>query len=112
MVANEGPTVLVFEDLHWADPSSLEALEHLLPLTDRGSLMIVMLMRIERDHGSWGIKLNAETNFPHRTTEIHLRRLSEGASSSLLEQLLGEAKLPEQIWRTIMERSEGNPFYL
>ena len=111
-VANEKPTVLVFEDLHWSDPSSLEALGDLLALTDRGPLMILMLMRIDRDHGSWGVKFKAETNFPHRTTEIHLHRLSADDSSSLLEQLLGEAELPAKIQRTIMERSEGNPFYL
>jgi ABC-type oligopeptide transport system substrate-binding subunit len=111
-VVDKGPTVLVFEDMHWSDPSSLEALEGLLALTDRVPLMLLMLMRIDRDHGSWGVKLKAETDFPHRTTEIHLRRLSESDSSSLLEQLLGETKLPEEIWRAIMERSEGNPFYL
>ncbi|MCJ7825783.1 MAG: ABC transporter substrate-binding protein, partial [Anaerolineales bacterium] len=111
-ISAEGPTVLVFEDMHWSDPSSLEALGGLLAITDRLPLMILMLMRIDRDHGSWGVKLKAETDFPHRTTEIHLRRLSAGDSSSLLEQLLGETKLPEEIWRTIMERSEGNPFYL
>ena len=32
------PLVLVFEDLHWADPTSLELLETLFPLTDRGAL--------------------------------------------------------------------------
>jgi len=110
--ANEGPTVLIIEDMHWSDPSSLEALEGLLALTDRVPLMILLLMRIDRDHGSWGVKLKAETDFPHRTTEIQLHRLSQDDSSSLLEQLLGETKLPEEIWRTIMERSEGNPFYL
>jgi ABC-type oligopeptide transport system substrate-binding subunit/class 3 adenylate cyclase len=111
-IVDEGPTVLIFEDMHWADPSSLEALEQLLALTDRVPLMILMLMRIDRDHGSWGIKIKAETDFPHRYKEFHLRRLSEVDSSSLLEQLLGTTKLPEGIWRTIMNRSEGNPFYL
>ncbi|NIM94557.1 MAG: AAA family ATPase [Anaerolineales bacterium] len=111
-VAGEGPTVLVFEDMHWADPSSLEALEGLLTLTDRVPMMILILMRIERDHGSWGVKIKAETDFPHRYHEIHLRRLSEGDSSNLLEQLLGDAHLSEAIWHTIMDRSEGNPFYL
>jgi len=111
-VASEGPTVLVFEDMHWADPSSLEVLENLLVLTDRMPLMILLLMRIDRDHGSWGVKLKAETDFPHRCTEIHLHRLSADDSSSLLEQLLGKAELPAEIQQTIMERSEGNPFYL
>jgi ABC-type oligopeptide transport system substrate-binding subunit/class 3 adenylate cyclase len=111
-VADERPTVIVFEDMHWADPSSLEALGGLLALTDRVPLMILMLMRIDRDHGSWGVKIKAETDFPHRTTEIHLHRLTKDDSSILLEQLLGEAELPAEIQQTIMERSEGNPFYL
>jgi ABC-type oligopeptide transport system substrate-binding subunit len=111
-VADKGPIVLVLEDMHWSDPSSLEALERLLPLTDRMPLMILILMRVDRDHGSWRVKLKAETDFPHRTAEIHLRRLSQDDSSSLLAQLLGETKLPEEIWGTIMDRSEGNPFYL
>jgi ABC-type oligopeptide transport system substrate-binding subunit/class 3 adenylate cyclase len=110
--ADEGPMVLVLEDMHWSDPSSLEALESLLTLTDRVPLMILMLMRIDRDHGSWRVKLKAETDFPHRTTEIHLHRLSQDNSSILLEQLLGETKLPKEIQLPIMERSEGNPFYL
>lgn len=72
-VAGEGPTVLVFEDMHWADPSSLEALEHLFSITDRAPLMVLLLMRIERDHGSWQAKLKAETDFAHRHTEFQLR---------------------------------------
>jgi len=111
-VAHERPTVMIFEDMHWADPSSLEALEGLLTLTDRVPLMILMLMRIDRDHASWGVKIKAETDFPHRYKEFHLQRLSEGESSRLLEQLLGATVLPDKIWRTIMDRSEGNPFYL
>lgn len=111
-VAEEAPTVLLFEDMHWADPSSLEALEGLLPLTDRAPLMILMLMRVERDHASWGVKLKVETDYSYRTTEILLSSLSKDDASSLLEQLLGAAKLPREIWRTIMQRAEGNPFYL
>jgi class 3 adenylate cyclase len=38
---DERPLVLVCEDLHWADPSSLELLEHLLGLADRASLLLI-----------------------------------------------------------------------
>jgi class 3 adenylate cyclase/tetratricopeptide (TPR) repeat protein/ribosomal protein L40E len=111
-IAEEQPTVLIFEDMHWADLSSLKALENLFALTDRGPLMILMLMRIERTHGSWGTKLRAETDFPHRYTEIHLRRLSEGDSHQLVDHLLGPGELPEEVEQEIRARSEGNPFYL
>ncbi len=43
--AGERPLVLVCEDLHWADPSSLELLEHLLALTDRASLLFLCVFR-------------------------------------------------------------------
>jgi predicted ATPase len=111
-LAEERPTVLVFEDLHWADPSSLEALEHLLGLTDQVPLMVLCLMRVEREHGSWKVKLQAETDYPHRTTLIQLKRLSNSQSSHLVDQLLGESGLPEDLHCLVMARSEGNPLYL
>ncbi|NIS81185.1 MAG: AAA family ATPase, partial [Anaerolineales bacterium] len=111
-VAKERPTVLVFEDMHWADSSSLEALESLLAPTDLVPLMILMLMRIERDHGSWGVKIKAETDFPHRYTDVHLGRLSDADSSELMVHLLGADELLEELRSMIMARSEGNPFYL
>jgi ABC-type oligopeptide transport system substrate-binding subunit/class 3 adenylate cyclase len=112
-LAQEAPTVLVFEDLHWADPSTLEALEHhLLPLTDRVPLMLLLLSRVEREHGSWRIKLKAETDYAHRYIEINLKPLSADDSNRLVNNLLEVADLPQAIRRLILERSEGNPFYL
>ncbi len=111
-VARLQPTAVVVEDLHWADPSSLEALESLMALADRESLLILMLMRVDRDHGSWRLKVAAETNFPHRYTEIHLKRLPDAQVDDLLGRLLGGGELPHRIQDLIRARSEGNPFYL
>jgi class 3 adenylate cyclase/tetratricopeptide (TPR) repeat protein len=111
-VAELRPTILVFEDVHWADPSSLEVIKQLFSLTDRVPLMVLMLLRIERDHGSWIAKIEAETNFPHRYTEIHLKRLSSNSSTLLINHLLDIAELPDSTRQLILARSEGNPFYL
>ncbi|HEY5903225.1 MAG TPA: ABC transporter substrate-binding protein, partial [Anaerolineales bacterium] len=111
-VAHEQPTVLVFEDLHWADPSTLEALQRLLPLTDRVPLLLLLLARVERDHGSWQVKLKAETDYAHRYTEIQVRPLSSADSIELVDRLLEVANLPERIRYLMLEHSEGNPFYL
>ncbi len=111
-IAKERPTVLVFEDMHWADPSTLEALGTLLLLTDHVPLMILMLMRPERDHGSWRLKLQAETDFAHRYVEINLMPLSSLDSNQLVNNLLEIAEIPPGIRSLILERSEGNPFYL
>ncbi len=111
-VCQERPTVLVFEDLHWADPSTLEELESLLALTDRAPVFLLLLGRIERDHGSWRLKVKAETDYAHRFTEIQLRPLSSEASDELVSGLLEVADVPDRIRRLILERSEGNPLYL
>ncbi|MGB2895766.1 MAG: adenylate/guanylate cyclase domain-containing protein, partial [Anaerolineales bacterium] len=111
-VADREPTVLFFEDTHWADPSSLEILEDLFSATDQYSLMLLILMRIERDHSSWKAKLKAETDYGHRYTELHLERLSKNDSDQLVNHLLEVADLPENIRQLMMDRSDGNPFYL
>ena len=104
--------MLVLEDLHWADPSSLETLGDLMALTDRVPLLMVVLMRAERDHGSWKLKLDAETDYPHRYTEISLNRLTDEQVDQLMSYLPGEGVFPERISDLIRARSEGNPFYL
>ncbi len=111
-MAEREPMVLVFEDTHWADPSSLELLEDLFSAADQCSLMLLILMRVERDHGSWKAKLKAETDYGHRYTDIHLKRLSEDDSGQLVNHLLEVAELPDDVRRLMMDRSEGNPFYL
>lgn len=111
-LAEVQPTVVVFEDLHWADPSSLEALEALMAVTDRAPLMLVLLSRLEREHGSWRIKVKAETDYSHRYTEILLKPLSLSEQNRLVDNLLAIADLPPSTRQLILERTEGNPFYL
>jgi ABC-type oligopeptide transport system substrate-binding subunit/class 3 adenylate cyclase len=111
-LAEEQPTVLVFEDLHWADASSLELIGELLSLTDRTPLMALGLMRPDRTHGSWQLKVKAETDYPHRYTEIGLDALSTQQSQELVEGILHSQDFPEKLRGFILERAEGNPFYL
>lgn len=110
--AEQQPTVLVLEDLHWSDTSTLETLEELFTLTNRVPLMLLALMRVERDHGSWRIKQAARTDYEHRYTEINLKLLSADEQNRLVNNLLQVAELPETTRRLIVERAEGNPFYL
>lgn len=110
--AEQQATVLVLDDLHWADPSTLETLEQLFALTNRAPLMLLALMRVERDHGSWRVKQAARTDYEHRYTELNLKPLSADEQNRLVNNLLEIAELPERTRRLILERAEGNPFYL
>lgn len=111
-LAQQEPTVLVFEDLQWADPSTLQALERLLQLTDRLPVMLLILSRIEREHGSWRTKAIAATDYADRYVEIYLKPLSSEDSNCLIDNFLAFADIPDSVRQLILDRSEGNPFYL
>ena len=106
------PVALVFEDMHWADPSSINALESLLPLTDRNPLMLLMLARPEREAGSWQIRAKLQSDYAHRYTEINLQPLPAEDGFQIIEHLLECADLPEEMLARMLERADGNPLYL
>jgi class 3 adenylate cyclase len=84
--ARERPLVLVCEDLHWSDPTSLELLEQLLALTDLVPLLTMCVFRPEKRHGSWGLRETAARDYGHRHTDLWLDPLS--AAQSRGESLL------------------------
>ncbi|HET8525118.1 MAG TPA: AAA family ATPase, partial [Actinomycetota bacterium] len=111
-LAADGPVCVVLEDLHWADATSLQLLERLLPDTETSALLLVLSTRPERDHPSWRVKEGAARELPHRTRELALEALSGDAGRELLLALVGEGTLPPEMERRILEPAEGNPFFL
>jgi len=110
--ASECPLVVVCEDLHWADPTSMELLEQLLALTDRAPLLILCVFRPHREHGSWRIRETAARDYRHRHTDLWLDPLSASESESLVGNLLQIEDLPPKLKERILSRAEGNPFYV
>jgi ABC-type oligopeptide transport system substrate-binding subunit/class 3 adenylate cyclase len=111
-LAEDGPVAVALEDLHWADATSLQLLERLLPTTEESALLLVLTLRQERDHPAWRLKEEAARELPHRTTEVALDALSGDAGLDLLRSLVGAGTLPEGMERRILEHAEGNPFFL
>jgi ABC-type oligopeptide transport system substrate-binding subunit/class 3 adenylate cyclase len=111
-LAEDGPVAVALEDLHWADATSLQLLERLLPDTEGSALLLVLTLRQERDHPAWRLREDAARELPHRTTEIALEALSGDAGLDLLHSLVGTGTLPEEMERRILEHAEGNPFFL
>jgi class 3 adenylate cyclase/tetratricopeptide (TPR) repeat protein len=110
--AREQPTVLVCDDLHWADTASVELLSQMFALTEKVPLLIVCSLRPERRSPGWQLKSKADSEYLHRYTEILLRPLSEDDSSQLLTNLALGAEIPSRLHQRIMEKAAGIPYYL
>ncbi|HZD10889.1 MAG TPA: adenylate/guanylate cyclase domain-containing protein, partial [Candidatus Binatia bacterium] len=109
---SERPTVLVFDDMHWADAASMELLRMLLPLTGEIGLVIICAFRAERQAPAWQIKTVADEEYRHRYTELSLRPLSQSESNELVNRLLAVPDIPDGLRKSILEKSDGNPFFI
>ena len=110
--AKIAPTVLVLDDLHWADPASVDLLIDLFPLFDEMPLLLLSSFRPERQAPAWRLKQAAETEYPHRYTEISLSALSENDADELFGNLLNISDAPPQLRQMILSKTEGNPLFV
>jgi len=110
--AQQRPLAVVCEDLHWADPTSLELLAQLLPLTDRVPLLFVCVFRPRTEHGCWRIRERVARDYRHRHTDLWLKPLSPAESEVLVGNLLRVDDLPCGLRERVLAHGEGNPFYV
>ncbi len=111
-LAMSRPTVLLFEDLHWADESSAQLLEHLLPLVDRLPLLLFITSRPYRQAPLLSFRKVATRDHMVRYTELSLSPLSQADSRQLANNLLDIDYMPRDMQDTIVSKAGGNPFFL
>ena len=109
--AADAPLILVWEDLHWCDPSSVEVLSTLLSLSTRHQLLIVCVSRPEENRALKMLAAAAE-KYPAGFHRIDLSPLTRKQSEFLINGLLKIRDLPESLSKAILDRAEGNPFFL
>jgi len=110
-LAVTAPLVLVLEDLHWADASTLDLLSYLAYGITDSSILIVATYR--DDHARVGDPLpRLVTGLVRagRAGEMHLGPLAHDELNAVLRDV-AEASLPAGLTETIVERSGGNPFF-
>ena len=103
-LAEEAPTILVFEDLQWADSGLLDFLEYLLEWSRAHPLFVIALARPEfaERRPTWGVGKRT-------STQLYLEPLPAAAMSELLAGLI--EGLPDDLRGRILERAEGVPLY-
>jgi class 3 adenylate cyclase/tetratricopeptide (TPR) repeat protein len=111
-LAEQQPLLLLFEDLHWMDASSASLLEHLLPLVERVPLLVCGLSRPDAESPAGKLLQIAEEQYGSRLTEIDLAPLTQNDSRLLVQNLLEIEGLPDSTKQMILEKADGNPFYL
>ena len=107
VVARSGPLVVVFDDIHWAEPTFLDLIEHIADWTHDAPLLLVCLSRrelLDVRPGWGGGKVNA--------TMIQLEPLSTEECAALIDGLLGEAGLAAVVRERVVEAAEGNPLFV
>ena len=105
-LAEHRPTVLVFEDLHWADDALVDFIEHLVAWAASAPLLVLCTARPElfERRPTWG------TESPSAQI-VSLSPLSESETHDLFDALLGESQLPEETRSALLRAAEGNPLY-
>ncbi len=110
--ASHGPLILVLDDIHWVDPSSAALLTKLLPLTGVTPLLFCFVTRPERDTPGWRLLDAIRHSANDRIVEIDLHPLSDADSRQLVSNLLEIEALPDRIRSIILQKAEGNPFFV
>jgi class 3 adenylate cyclase/tetratricopeptide (TPR) repeat protein len=106
-LATARPVVVVLDDIHWAEPTLLDLMEHVVDLSRDAPILLVCIARPELldDRPGWGGgKLNAVSAL--------LQPLSEEESGDLIENLLGQTSLEPSASSRIAEAAGGNPLFV
>jgi class 3 adenylate cyclase/tetratricopeptide (TPR) repeat protein len=105
-IARRRPLVVVFDDIHWAEPIFLDLIEHVADTSDGVPLLIVCAARHELlDEYP---RFLAGRPAAHR---IELRELSRSDTARVLENLIGDVQLPPGLEDKILSVADGNPLF-
>ena len=107
------PVAILIDDLHWADRSSLELLQHLTRHTRGNRVLIVGSYRdveVNRSHPLENTLLDLGRE--RLIVEVEVRRLSQPGTGQLVAAALGGSEISMRLVRLVHRHTEGNPFFV
>ncbi|HJU37291.1 MAG TPA: adenylate/guanylate cyclase domain-containing protein [Gaiellaceae bacterium] len=107
LLEEAAPVVCVFDDLHWAEPTFLDLVDHVADWSRDAPILLLCIARpelIDRRSTWSGGKLNATT--------VLLEPLTPDETDQLIERLLGDSALAESLRARIRDAAEGNPLFV
>ncbi|HEX3556514.1 MAG TPA: AAA family ATPase [Thermoanaerobaculia bacterium] len=103
-LAERQPLVLLIEDLHWLDPTTLDCLGHLIDQMASSPLLLLLTLRLQTLETRWEPRSHL--------TQITLTPLNETEAATLVDRVLGEQPLPAEVRQQIVARTDGVPLFL
>jgi predicted ATPase/class 3 adenylate cyclase len=102
-LARQNPVLMIFEDAHWADPTSLEVFSRCVDQIATLPVLLIVTFRPEFEPPWIGR--------PH-VTALTLNRLPQREVGALIDRVVGNKLLPASIRQDIIERSDGIPLFI
>jgi predicted ATPase len=103
VIARRQPTVMLFEDIHWADPTTLEVIDLLIHRVRNTPLLVVITHRPEFS-SRW-------SHYGH-VAALTLSKLSRPQGSAMVSRLAGDKALPEELLDQILDKTDGVPLFV
>lgn len=110
--AQNGPMVFIFEDLHWADESSLQFLSFLSRVLKEHPILVLASTRSINDDIFSPMVRSYQTDLDDRFRLIELPRLGDDDVGILIGNLLSPHELPEKLVSRIIHLGNGNPYFI
>jgi class 3 adenylate cyclase len=102
-IASTGPTMLLVEDLHWADPTTLELLQRLVRRAPQAPLLGVFTARPH---------VQVDWTSSRRVRLVELEKFERADAEAVVRGVAAGKPLPSEVLRQILSRSEGVPLFL
>jgi len=106
-LARRAPTIYFLEDLHWADPSFVELLRHVLIEIRQPAIVLCVYRPVFNLFTT-----QQSSSIAKVYHEIRLQDLSSSEAQGMLESLLKTDSIPSDLRRFVQDKAEGNPFFL
>jgi tetratricopeptide (TPR) repeat protein len=102
-LSRKSPVLMIFDDAHWADPTSLEVLNRAVERIAELPILLIVTLRPEFE-SPW-------IGRPH-VTALTINRLTQRDIAALIDRVIGDRKLPASVRQDIIERTDGIPLFV
>ena len=102
-LSRSNPILIIFEDVHWIDPTSLESLGRTVDRLRRLGVLLIVTYRPEFEPPWIGRSY---------ITALSLNRLDEREMGAMIDRVAGNKSLPESVRQDIIERTDGIPLFV